>query len=55
MTKTNKLIELNVVRCATQIFHFIRSELINMLYFNKTAADIWCRSNLDVLADKDDR
>ncbi|XP_055317973.1 cytochrome b5 reductase 4 isoform X2 [Sitodiplosis mosellana] len=30
-------------------------ESINMLYFNKTAEDIWCRSNLDSLADKNNR
>lgn len=35
-------------------FHFY-SESINMLYFNKTAEDIWCRSNLDSLADKNNR
>lgn len=36
-------------------FVFISSESINMLYFNKTAEDIWCRSNLDSLADKNKR
>ncbi|XP_031623674.1 cytochrome b5 reductase 4 isoform X2 [Contarinia nasturtii] len=32
-----------------------RVESISMLYFNKTTDDIWCRSNLDLLTDKNNR
>lgn len=31
------------------------SDSISLLYFNKSAEDIWCRSHLDALADKNTR
>lgn len=33
----------------------IRSESINVLYFNKTADDIWCQSKLDKMTEQNNR
>lgn len=35
--------------------YLLHSESINVLYFNKTAEDIWCRKKMDEIADKTDR
>lgn len=37
------------------LFSSVCREMINLFYFNKMEEDIWCKSNLDSLAEKNDR
>lgn len=47
------------MKCVTKFclffFFFFCRQRLNLLYFNKTTEDIWCKSKFDALESEDDR